>query len=165
MSRSNAKYNKWSEGVFGQGHFAQLKEELFFSTAFANLDPQSKLVLLTMFMQYKGEKYTDKLTIICPYTEFKRIGIKQSKTISKCIAELEEFGFITVKRSNLRKVPNEYTFTGKWRSITAEQVPTIKARVKARMNTTSEEWKRTHPQYEYKPTPNQRARANKQHNK
>lgn len=131
QSRKQKIQEEWrSPGVLGKDKFVQLHRDLYTSLAFRSLEPQAKIVFITILFQYKGD---GNLTLICPYKDFKQAGVKSNATISKALTQLELYGFIKTEYGGIGQVPNKYTLIGKWQGIkTEEQVQAIRQEIQRR---------------------------------
>lgn len=107
--------------------FLRLYKSLLNSPAWLALSNSAKWQYIVIYMQYTGrlEQVTPRgITVKCPYNEFKKYGISGKSTISRNSKQLEEFGFIKIKGGGLH-VPNEYTFSDKWHSMSKEDIESI----------------------------------------
>lgn len=128
MSRKTAKYKPEAfETKRSSDHFTRLYDSMLESDAFKSLTHAARTVYLILKLQYRGS-FTGA-TVICPYKEFQSYGMNTA-TVRKALSDLEQYGFIRIehgtrqyKDSNLKRQPNEYTFSDKWQEYRKDKPP------------------------------------------
>lgn len=121
--RNKDKYRPQSFETCGGNHprFMRLFEDMINHPNFKGLSSSAKVVYMILKAQWRGESYSGS-SVECPYSTFRSFGLA-SKTIGRATKELEDAGFIRIERGTiqtsknnyLRRQPNLYTFTDRWK--------------------------------------------------
>ena len=103
-------------------HFTQVYDVMLFSTPYKELSPAASRILQYMYVRYRGNQDTFRYT----YDELMRdTGIGSRATISRCIHELVDHGFIEIVLPGGKNSSTLYRYSERW----IDQIP-------------SEEWHR-----------------------
>lgn len=99
-------------------HYIVLFDDMLESLPFTHLSAQSVVAYMILKQEYKGE-YTGN-RVICPYSTFVKKGMTRS-TISRALAQLECYGFISVEPGGLEHQPSVYEFAEGWKDINSKE--------------------------------------------
>jgi hypothetical protein len=94
------------------GTWAALPHAVVKSAAWKGLTANAKVLLIEMFIQYKGQNNGDLCAAPATMAEF---GWKGNSTLPKARQELEQAGLIVLTRQGGKNKPNLYGVT--WRNI------------------------------------------------
>jgi len=90
-----------------------VEHPMFDSVAFNSLSHTATRVLFSIMRCKNGRNGTAQDPIVCPYSFMN--GNMSHATISKCLSELSQKGFIEiVSYGGLMKQTNKYVLTGDW---------------------------------------------------
>lgn len=131
-NKNRYKAKLWQNGGSSNSHFLALYDAQSTSPAYKALSSKARDLYTILRIEYKNE-YTDSRvgvdTVICPYSTIIQYNGLGKRSVSECIDELEQYGFIKCERGGFQN-PNKYIFIDTWATLTDRDIPHIKQEIK-----------------------------------